>query len=180
MASSNNSKIISVAHPHTIKKFQLIEEYIKTWADILLLSSKCNGVIFIDCMCNSGIYKNDDGETVYGTPIRVSNLLLEAARKYPDKQIHIYLNDNNAQKIELLSKHLPVNERNYQIITTVLDGNELLKEIGSQLYDPNHMHYFLLYDPYDASIDWNALTPFFRNWGEVLINHMVSEPVFTS
>ena len=177
MASSNNSKIISVAHPHTIKKFQLIEEYIKTWADILLLSSKCNGVIFIDCMCNSGIYKNDDGETVYGTPIRVSNLLLEAARKYPDKQIHIYLNDNNAQKIELLSKHLPVNERNYQIITTVLDGNELLKEIGSQLYGPNHMHYFLLYDPYDASIDWNALTPFFRNWGEVLINHMVSDSI---
>lgn len=177
MASSNNSKIISIAHPHTIKKFRLIEEYIKTWADILLLSAKCNGVIFIDCMCNSGIYKDDDGETVYGTPIRVSNVLLEAARKYPDKQIHIYLNDNNAKKIELLSKHLPANERNFQIITTILDGNELLKVIGPQLYGPNHMHYFLLYDPYDASIDWNALTPFFRTWGEVLINHMVSDSI---
>lgn len=177
MASSNNSKIISVAHPHTLKKFELIEEYITTWADILLLSHKCNGIIFIDCMCNSGIYTDDNGKEVYGTPIRVSNVLLSAARKYPDKQVHLYFNDNSTEKIDLLSKHLPSNERNFQIITTVLDGNELLKEIGPQLYGPNHMHYFLLYDPYDASIDWNALTPFFRNWGEVLINHMVSDSI---
>ena len=39
------------------------------------------------------------------------------------------------------------------------------------------MHYFLLYDPYEASIDWEALIPFFRNWGEVLINHMVLDSV---
>lgn len=176
MASSNNSKIISVAHPHTIKKFELIEEYITTWADILLLSSKCNGIIFIDCMCNSGIYQDDDGNEVYGTPIRVSNVLLAAARKYPDKQVQIYLNDNNEEKIELLSRYLPINERNFQIVTTFLDGNALLKQIGPQLYGPNHMHYFLLYDPYDASIDWEALLPFFRNCGEVMINHMVFDP----
>ena len=30
---------------------------------------------------------------------------------------------------------------------------------------------------YDATIDWEALLPFFRNWGEVMINHMVSDPV---
>lgn len=177
MASSNNSKTISVAHPHTIKKFELIEEYITTWADILLLSPKCNGIIFIDCMCNSGIYTDDNGDEVHGTPIRVSKVLLEAARRYPSKQVHIYLNDNSEEKIELLSKHLPPNERNFQIITTTMDGNDLLMQIGPQLYGPNHMHYFLLYDPYDASINWDALLPFFRNWGEVMINHMVSDPV---
>lgn len=177
MSSSNNSKIVSVAHPHTIKKFELIEEYIAAWADILLLSSKCNGVIFIDCMCNSGLYVDDDGNEVYGTPIRVSKVLLAAARKYPNKQVHIYLNDNNDKKIELLSKHLPPNERNFQIITTVRDGNDLLMQIGPQLYGSNHIHYFLLYDPYNASINWEALLPFFRNWGEVMINHMVSDPV---
>ncbi len=32
MASNNNYKIISDAHPHTIKKFELIESYIKSWA----------------------------------------------------------------------------------------------------------------------------------------------------
>lgn len=177
MASSNNSKIISVAHPHTIKKFELIEEYITTWADILLLSSKCNGIIFIDCMCNSGIYQDDDGNTVYGTPIRISKVLLEAARRYTNKQVQIYLNDNNPLKIKKLLEKLPLDERNFHIITTTYDGNTLLKQIGPQLYGPNHMHYFLLYDPYDASIDWNALTPFFRNWGEVLINHMVLDSI---
>lgn len=177
MASSNNSKTISVAHPHTIKKFELIEEYITTWADILLLSPKCNGIIFIDCMCNSGVYTDDNGDEVHGTPIRVSKVLLEAARRYPSKQVHIYLNDNSEEKIDFLSKHLPPNERNFQIITTTMDGNDLLMQIGPQLYGPNHMHYFLLYDPYDASINWDALLPFFRNWGEVMINHMVSDPV---
>ena len=37
------------------------------------------------------------------------------------------------------------------------------------------MHCFLLYDPYDASIDWEAIKPFFNLWGEVLINHMISD-----
>ena len=128
-------------------------------------------------MCNSGIYTDDNGDEVHGTPIRVSNVLLAAARKYPSKQVHIYLNDNSEEKIDLLSKHLPSNERNFQIITTTVDGNDLLMQIGPQLYGSNHMHYFLLYDPYDASIHWDALLPFFRNWGEVMINHMVSDPV---
>jgi len=36
---------------------------------------------------------------------------------------------------------------------------------------------FLLYDPYDASIDWHALLPFFRHWGEVMINHALLDPI---
>ena len=65
MSSSNISKIISDAHPHTVKKFELIETYIKAWAQILLQNDNCNGVIFIDCMCNSGVYNDDNGNTVY-------------------------------------------------------------------------------------------------------------------
>lgn len=76
MASTNNSKTISDAHPHTIKKFELIETYIKSWVQKLMLTESYKGIIFIDCMCNSGVYKNDDGENVYGTPIRVAKALL--------------------------------------------------------------------------------------------------------
>jgi len=176
MASKNNSKIISDAHPHTVKKFELIETYIKSWAQKLMLTSSCSGIIFIDCMCNSGVYRDDDEKTVYGTPIRVANALLDVARTYTDKQVHLFFNDHDLDKIEELKKHLPQDERNYKIVTTTRDGNELLKWIGPQL-ELSHMHFFLLYDPYDASIDWNALTPFFRNWGEVLINHMISDSV---
>ena len=67
MANNNNSKIISDAHQHTVKKFELIETYIKSWAQKLMLTDSCSGIIFIDCMCNSGVYKDDDKNEVYGT-----------------------------------------------------------------------------------------------------------------
>ena len=35
----------------------------------------------------------------------------------------------------------------------------------------------LLYDPYNASIDWDAVTPYLNRWGEVIINHMSSDTV---
>lgn len=177
MASKNNSKIISEAKPHTIKKFELIETYIKSWAQILMLNNSCTGIIFIDCMCNSGVYTDENGNTVYGTPVRVANALLEVARIYSEKQVQLFFNDFDEKKIAELKKHLPQDERNFKIVTTTRDGNELLKWIGPQLNQGNHMHFFLLYDPYDASIDWNALLPFFKNWGEVLINHMISDTV---
>ena len=54
---AKKKNIISKASPHTIKKFELIEEYIKSWAQKLLLTESCNGLIFIDCMCNSGVHR---------------------------------------------------------------------------------------------------------------------------
>lgn len=177
MSSSNNTKVISKASQHTIKKFELIETYTKSWAQILMLNSSSTGIVFIDCMCNSGVYRDDNGNIVYGTPIRVANALLDVSRTYADKQVHLYFNDNDGKKIEELKKHLPQDEKNFKIVTTVRDGNKLLKWIGPQLNQNNHMHFFLLYDPYDASIDWDALLPFFRHWGEVLINHMISDTV---
>ena len=65
--SEKKKNIISKASPHTIKKFELIEEYIKSWAQKLLLTESCNGLIFIDCMCNSGVYTDDAGQLVKGT-----------------------------------------------------------------------------------------------------------------
>lgn len=176
MASSNNSKIISKASPHTIMKFKLVEEYIKAWAQKLMLNSSCYGLVFIDCMCNSGVYTYN-GETVEGTPVRVAKVLLDVARTYPQKQVQIYLNDNSQEKVDELKKHLPADEGNFKIIVTAKDRDELLEEIGPQLYGRQHLHYFLFYDPYDASINWPVLIPFLRNWGEVMINHMVSDTI---
>ena len=177
MMSGKKKNVISKASPHTIKKFELIEEYIKSWAQKLLLNDSCNGLIFIDCLCNSGIYTDDDGNPVKGTALRVSEALREAARTYTEKNIHIYLNDKDKARVDELEKHLPNDERNFKIVTSRGDAHELLRTIGPQLYGTGHLHYFLLYDPYDATIDWEALLPFFRNWGEVMINHMVSDPV---
>ena len=177
MTSSNNGKVISKASLHTVKKFELIEEYIKSWAQKLMLNGSCNGLVFIDCMCNSGLYTDGNGSLVKGTPLRVAEALLDVSRTYAQKQVFLYFNDNSEDKIEELKKRLPSDERNFKVITSVGDGNELLKTIGPQLNKTNHLHFFLLYDPYDASIDWEALLPFFRNWGEVLINHMISDSI---
>lgn len=87
------------------------------------------------------------------------------------------MNDKDKARVDELKKHLPQDERNFKIVTSCGDAHELLRTIGPQLYGTGHLHYFLLYDPYDATIDWKALLPFFRNWGEVMINHMVSDPV---
>ncbi len=142
----------------------IIKEFIYIYEEIILKFDK--------------IYDIDDNENiVYGTPIRVAEALLEVARTYTDKQVELYFNDYKEEKIEELKKHLPQNERNYKIVTTIQNANELLKWIGPQLNKNSHMHFFLLYDPYDASIDWDALLPFFRHWGEVLINHMISDSI---
>ena len=169
--------LIDVAHPHTIRKFELIEEYIKSWAQKLMLNDRCNSIVFIDCMCNCGVYKDEDVNEVEGTAIRVAKALLDVARTYTNKNIQLYFNDLSQKRIDILKEHLPQEERNYQIAISSQDAGELLRTIGPQLYTIEHMHYFLLYDPYEASIDWEALIPFFRNWGEVLINHMVLDSV---
>ena len=150
--AAKKKNIISKASPHTIKKFELIEEYIKSWAQKLLLTESCNGLIFIDCMCNTGVYTDDAGQLVKGTAVRVSEALREASRSYTEKNIHIYLNDKDKARVDEIKKHLPQDERNFKVVTSCGDAHELLRTIGPQLYGTGHLHYFLLYDPYDATI----------------------------
>ena len=178
MSSSNNFEIISKASAHTIKKFELVEKYIKGWAHKLLQFPKCEGIIYIDCMCNSGMYHDGSAE-IEGTALRVAKILKEASIRYPGKKVYVFFNDKSQSKIEFLKSRLPASTNNFRIKVYNEDGNSLLIKLGTKLEwcNRNNLHFFLFYDPYDASIDWNALLPFFRYWGEVLINHMVSDPV---
>jgi three-Cys-motif partner protein len=158
------------ASPHTVKKFELIESYVKAWAQKLLNFKNCDTIVFIDCMCNSGVYA--DG--IIGTPIRVARYLSSIMPNYPEKHARLYFNDLSADKIALLKTHLPVEVSNFHIQTSCGDGNDLLKSLKANRKDTN---YLLVYDPYQAIIDWAALMPFLRNWGEVIINHMGSDPI---
>lgn len=127
MSSSNNSAVVSKASPHTIKKFELIESYVKSWAQKLMQNNYCNGIIFIDCMCNSGVYRDENGNEEFGTPIRVSRILRDVAGQYPKKKVFVYLNDNSKEKIAELKKHLPSESSNFRYSITSKDGNVLLK-----------------------------------------------------
>ena len=184
MASSNNNEIISSVKPHTIKKFELIEAYVQAWAHKLLEygrnTGNCNGIVFIDCMCNSGMYRHKyTGELVEGTPIRVARILADIMREqnYQNQQAWLYFNDLSQEKIDELQKHMPIETRNFHINLSVGDGNDLLKQIGSRLSSQAKIHYLLVYDPYQATIDWVALLPFIRNWGEIILNHMVYDSI---
>lgn len=85
--------------------------------------------------------------------------------------------NTNSEKIEELKKDLPPNKDNFHVETSSEDGNDLLKTLSSQLLKRTGMHYLLFYDPYKAMIDWEALKPYFFGWGEVILNHMVSDPL---
>lgn len=175
--------VISLVHPHTLKKFELIEAYTEAWAHKLLEygrnSGKCNDIVFIDCMCNSGIYVDENGVQHEGTPIRVARKISATMREshYQNQQAWLYFNDLSQEKIDELTKHLPCEIHNFHIITSVGDGNDLLKKIGKKLSNGQKLSYLMVYDPYTASIDWAAIMPFFRCWGEVIINHMVSDSI---
>ena len=177
MASSNNDEVISKISPHTVKKFDLIEKYVEAWTQKLMNWPNCNGIVFIDCMCNSGMYIDDDGNEIHGTPIRVAKIIAEAMPNYLRKQAHLYFNDIDQRKIDELKKHLPADTQNFFIHTSCGDGNDLLRKIGKSLSATQKMNYLLVYDPYTAAIDWDALMPFLNNWGEVIINHMVSDSI---
>jgi len=162
------------AKPHTIKKFELIEAYVKTWAQKLLNYRNCDGIVFIDCMSNSGVYQDIEDNEVLGTPIRIARYLSTIMQEYPSKKAWLYFNDWSDGKIEVLKARLPQNTSNFTITTSCGDGNDLLKTIAANRSKHPDANYLVVYDPYTASLDWEALTPFFRDiWGEVILNHMV-------
>ena len=178
MASTKKNDLISVASPHSIKKFELISEYVKAWIQILMLYKECKGIVYIDCMSNSGLYKDDDGNEIKGTPLLVSEIIADAMTQYPDKKAYIYFNDLDSGKIDLLKTMIPKQTGNFTIYTESMDANMLLRKIGSQFATMfKDMHFLLVYDPYDAHIEWDAMMPFLKNWGEIIINHMVSDPI---
>lgn len=135
MANSNNDEIISSVSPHTIKKFELIEAYVVAWAHKLLeygrRSGNCNGIVFIDCMCNSGVYRVEEtGEIVEGTPIRVARVLADVMREqnYQAQQAWLYFNDLSQAKITELRKHLPDDKENTTMDVRIEGSLELLTQ----------------------------------------------------
>ena len=178
MSRKDSEKIIDEASPHTVKKFELVTGYIKSWKEILLLQPSCEELIFIDCMSSSGEYiDSKTGEKIYGTPVRADKLLREAASKYTRKNISVIFNDKSAGKIDYLKTLIPEGSGNYHVSFYNEDCNTLLRELRHEICGVNGKHYLLFYDPYQAIIDWDALMPYFNHWGEVIINHMLSDSI---
>lgn len=160
---------------HTIKKFELVSEYAKGWAHKILGYKESTGLVYIDCMCNCGMYYDSDGEIVEGTAIRVAKTINQI-NSIHQKEAILYFNDIDEGKIQHLKSVIDTLELKFvQIHFYNTDANQLLREITNVVHNKHNT--LLFYDPYQANIDWEALEPFFNIWGEVIINHMLSDVI---
>ena len=180
MARTKKVETITKISPHTVKKFELIEKYVDEWARKILGIKGVNGmpgskgVIYIDCMCNSGVYEVD-GKLVEGTALRVAKKLNEIISNYPGKEAILLFNDLQSERVDLLRTEIEkANLENIIVSYNEGDCNAFLKGLNLSAYQQGY-NTLLLYDPYNASIDWSAVKPFLNRWGEVIINHMSSD-----
>lgn len=160
---------------HTIKKIELVSSYVTEWARKILGYEKSQGLIYIDCMSNCGEYYDDNGNLIDGTPVGIAKMLDSINIDF-NKDVFLVFNDFDKNKIDALKNK--ITEMHLQHINVQffnMDANTLLKEISkTKLSNYNTL---VFYDPYKADIDWSALEPFFNIWGEVIINHMISDPI---
>ncbi len=177
MARTKKVETITKISPHTVKKFELIEKYVDEWARKILGFNGTKGlpgskgVIYIDCMCNSGVYEVD-GKLVEGTALRVAKKLNEIISNYPGKEAILLFNDLQPERVDLLRTEIEkANLENIIVSYNEGDCNAFLKGLNLSAYQQGY-NILLLYDPYNASIDWSAVKPFLNCWGEVIINHM--------
>ena len=171
-----DNALIETASYHTLGKVKLVSEYARLWAYKLINYKECKKICFIDCMSNCGQYYDENGKIVEGTALRVARSLFGVSKNYPDKKICLVFNDIVLEKVNHLRQLTPNNTSNYTIEFYAKDANDLLKEMVLE----DDTCYLLLYDPYKADIDWEAILPFFRSWSEVIINHMISDPIRVS
>lgn len=183
MTKNAQIEIITEAKPHTIKKFELIEKYVNEWARKILGYTGKNGlngskgVIYIDCMSNSGVYKDEVGNPIDGTALRVAKLLNQIILDYPGKHAILIFNDLQPARIEHLKEVInKENLSNIEVSYQNEDCNFFLRGLNLTEFQKEY-NTLLLYDPYKAAIDWDAVTPFLNCWGEVIINHMVSDTI---
>lgn len=169
------SNAVETAHRHTIKKFELVGKYVESWAPKLLNLDSCTKIVYIDCMCNSGVYEDIKGNEVQGTALRVANYIARLMPNYPNKTASLYFRDISPDKTSLLKSRLPPATNNFSISIQCGDGDIFLKK--TNIHSEKNTSYLLFYDPYQAKIDWSALNPFLLGWGEVIINHMISDSI---
>lgn len=162
--SEESIKTFEIAKPHTIKKFDLVENYVDEWARKILGVPNSKGVVFIDCMCNRGIYTSENGDYVMGTPIRVARKLDAIIQNYNDKNAILFFNDLSYEKVSTLESILSKDDlKHIHVFFSAVDASDFLKKFDLSKY--NHYNKLLFYDPYIASIDWDAITPFFTLLG---------------
>lgn len=144
------NKILDDKKPQTTNKIKFISIYVKNWLFVWSNSPSIDGINFIDCMCNAGIYRDGD----VGTSIEVLKLFIDSAAIHTGKSYNLFFNDVDAKRITVLKdviKHIYVkNLPNLNIYICNKDVNIYLQNLTKDSKRFQYKQAILLFvDPYD-------------------------------
>lgn len=175
-----DTKHLDEQKQQTEYKIKYIVEYVKLWLIISSERKNITTINFIDCMCNAGIYKNGN----LGTSIEVLILILETAKKHPQKEYILHLNDYDQHRISIIEKLInhfynkPLS--NVKVIVSNTDVNEYLQNFS---YFDKYLAYgssnILFVDPYDlGTVVIQNLSNFLEKYyAELIFNFFTSDYV---
>lgn len=147
--AKENEKYLDEAKLHTQYKIKYIKDYVRRWLNVAVNYRQRN-IVFIDSMCNAGIYKNG----IKGTCIEVIELFIEHAKENEAKQFYVFLNDYDKDKINVL-KDLISNyniPNNLRINITDKDVVEYLSLLIEKNTFSSSCFTLLYIDPYNFGI----------------------------
>ena len=170
-----NDKYLDEAKLHTQYKIKYIKDYVRRWLNVAVNYRQKN-IVFIDSMCNAGIYKNG----IKGTCIEVVELFIEYARENENKQFYIFLNDYNKDRVKILKELISQYGIPNNLKISISDKdvvNYLSLLIEKNIF--NNSCFTLLYtDPYNFGIP-NLLTTIKtfidKYYCELLFNYFSSD-----
>lgn len=179
--------VSKLTHPGTQHKINFMRSYIDSWYNIVLQGGY-NGVIFIDCMSNCGAY-NDRGAIINGTSQEAMRSFLNqnGGTQYSRKNFSIVVNDLDAKRIVCQKclwerNNLELGSRkNVKFFTRNEDVSDFLRGYALDLLkmaEIKKYHVLLFYDPYQAKIDWEGLSPFLKsNYVDTILTHFSSDTI---
>lgn len=95
-----HAKILDDKKAQTTNKIKYVSKYVENWLYVMANAKFSEGINFIDCMCNAGIYLDGD----FCTSIEVLKLFVASAAIHKDKTFNLYFNDYMVSFLVLLTK----------------------------------------------------------------------------
>lgn len=96
LANNPNTVFGEEIKPHTVKKIEFVAKYVEEWLNVVINVS--DNFVFMDIMCNAGLYEND----YLSTSINVLNVFIRFALNHPDKRFYLLTNDYNQDRVNTM------------------------------------------------------------------------------
>lgn len=175
-----DTSILTDKKQQTDYKIKYVSEYVKLWSIISAERNDISEISFIDCMCNSGVYK--DGDCC--TSIEVLSVFLNSAIKHKNKKYKLYLNDINEQSIsnteKIVNNVLKPEIKNVSVYYDSEDVNCYLEGLRTRDNIFGYGKSVILYiDPYDfGTVHIPIISEILKHhYCEVIFNFFVSDYV---